>query len=169
MAVRRAVAWAVVGVLCVAVAGCARRGRGATSRQPQERPAWPADAPPRPRPRPYGEGELPAGWKRYVQRKTIPLGKTVTAGPVPYAEVKLLEVDGDIGVFEATHLVDRRRGRVRVGQSFNEFTPIFRKKGATLEALDASGATVVFRWNQNAAAPVPPGAIVESAAAPAAP
>ena len=168
MCVRRAVACAVVGLLCVAASGCMRRGRAASTRQPQERPAWPADAPPRPRPRPYAEGDLPPGWKRYVQRKTIPLGKTVTAGPVPYAEVKLLEVDGDTAVLEATHLVDRRRGRVKAGQSLNEFTPIFGKKGAVLEALDASGATVVFRWAQNAASPVPPGAVAEPAPAPAA-
>lgn len=167
MRVRLAVAWAVVGILCVSVAGCVRRGRADSMRQSQERPAWPADAPPRPRPRPYAEGELPPGWKRYVQRKTIPVGKTVTAGPVPYAEVKLLEVDGDTAVFEATHLVDRRRGRVNVGQSLNEFTPVFGRKGAILEALDASGATVVFRWAQNAASPVPPGAVAEAAPAPA--
>ena len=162
----RAITWAVVACMCCAVAGCARRDRGA-SRHRAERPATPADAPLPPKPRPYGEGALPPGWKRYVQRKTIPVGQTVTAGPVPYAKVKLVEVDQDVAVFEATHLVDSRRGRVSVGQTFNEFTPIFGKRGATVEALDASGATVVFRWTQNAAAPVPPGAVPELAPAPA--
>lgn len=168
MGLGRPMTWAVVACTCLAVVGCARRDRGRDWRQNEERPATPADAPVSRRPRPYGEGALPPGWHRYVQRKTIPVGETVTAGPVPYAKVKLLEVDGDVAIFQATHLVDSRRGRVQVGETFNEFTPIFGKRGATLEALDASGATVVFRWAQNAASPVPPGAVPEPVGAPAA-
>jgi hypothetical protein len=119
-------------------------------------------------PRRYAAGELRPGWKRYFQRKVIRLGETVTVGPTPYARIKLLEVaeNGRSAVFEATHLTDSRRGRVYVGRSFNEFTPVFGTKGAMLEAVDPSGATVLFRWGQSPGLPVPPGAVVEPSTRP---
>ena len=155
-----------VGIIltCLVLSGCARRAPTAKFHRQEEPVATPADAPPRPRPPTYANGELPPGWQRYVQRKTIPLGKAVTAGPAPYARVKLVEVWEEDGsaIFEASHLVDRRRGRVKVGGTFHVFTPIFGRKGATLESLDASGATVVFRWTQSASVPVPPGAVAQA-------
>jgi hypothetical protein len=147
-------------------AGCARR----PAPRPKPEPVvTPADASPRQRPSlRYAEGALQPGWIRYEQRKTIRPGETVTAGPHPYAQVKLAEVaeNNRSAVFEAAHLVDRRRGRVGVGQHFSEFTPIFGNKGALLEAVGPNGATVVFRWSQGPATPVPPGAVMQPDPAP---
>src|SRR5215204_2163708 len=134
-------------------AGCARRA----SPRPEPAPVvTPADAPPQQRvPRRFNEGTLPPGWSRYEQRKTIRPGETVTAGPAPYATVKLTEVaeDNRSAVFDAWHLVDRRQGRVYVGQNFSVFTPIFGNKGARLETVGPGGATVVFRWSQSPTTP----------------
>ena len=111
----------------------------------------------------YG-GEGRPGWNHYEQRKTLKVGETVTAGPEPYAKVKLVEIaeDRQSAVFEAQHLVDRRRGRVVVGDSFHVFTSVFGSKGARLESIDEAGATVVFRWAQSRGLPVPPGAVARS-------
>ena len=163
MAIRFQWARAAAAVVTCAVAapGCARRR---AARAPQAEPVvTPADAPPREAAPRYAEGELRPGWKRYVQRKTIAPGETVTVGPEPYARVKLVEVAEDrmSAVFQAQHLVDHRHGRVRLGGSFSEFTAVFGKKGATLEKLDGNRATVVFRWAQNSSTAVPPGAEVE--------
>jgi hypothetical protein len=95
----------------------------------------------------------------------------VTAGPEPYAKVKLVDIAADrhSAVFEAQHLTDRRRGRVVVGEHFNVFTPVFGSKGAKLEAIDDAGATVVFHWSQSRALPVPPGAVARSGNEPGTP
>lgn len=162
-----------VSAACLVVAfftiqGCVRRPPARPSHRPDEPAVTPADAPPVQRePRGYAEGQLPAGWARYEQRKTIRPGEKVTAGPEPYATVKLVEVAEDqrSAVFETARLVDRRRGRVGVGQHFNVFTPIFGNNGARLESANADGATVLFRWAQNAATAVPPGAVRQAAAA----
>jgi hypothetical protein len=161
--------WARIHLLSfagLAIAGCSHGAATAPSAGVEsERPATPADAPPRPRASTqYAGGERRAGWDRYEQRKTLKVGQTVTAGPVPYAKVKLVEIAEDrrSAVFEATHLVDHRRGRVLVGESFNVFTPVFGSKGARLESLDDAGAAVVFRWAQRRGMPVPPGAVARS-------
>ena len=154
-------------VTSLTLLGCARRPPARPSHRLDGPVVTPADAPPVLRERRgYAEGELPAGWARYEQRKTIRPGQTVTAGPVPYATVKLIEVaeDNRSAVFDAVRLVDRRRGRVSVGQHFNVFTPIFGNNGARLESANADGATVVFRWAQNTATAVPPGAVRQATA-----
>jgi hypothetical protein len=163
MGERSIIGWVAV-VTCVVGSGCASH-RGTRARAPADRPATPADAPPRDASTGAStDGGLRPGWTRYEQRKTIPLGGSVTAGPEPYARVRLLEVSDDrrSAVFEAAYLVDQRRGRVMVGETFATFTSIFGKKGATLESVGPSGATVVFRWTQNRAMPVPPGAVALS-------
>jgi hypothetical protein len=133
-----------------------------SARVDPDRPATPADAPPRQRSgAQFAGGEGRPGWNHYEQRKTLKVGETVTAGPEPYAKVKLVEIaeDWQSAVFEAQHLVDRRRGRVVVGESFHVFTSVFGSKGARLESIDEAGATVVFRWAQSRGLPVPPGAV----------
>ena len=142
------------------VTGCARR---AAPRAAPEPAVTPSDAPFSQRL--SAKDKLRAGWERYEQRRTIKPGETVEVGPVPYSRVKLVEVadDNRSAVFEASHLIDQRRGRVWVGQHFNSFTPIFGNKGAHLEAVDANGATVAFRWSQSPTTPIPPGAVKISA------
>ena len=160
---RSIVVWIAV-VYCGVQSGCASH-EAPPARAPAERPATPADAPARDAGAGGSTNGGPRrGWTRYEQRRTIPLGGTVTAGPEPYARVKLVEVSDDrrSAVFEATYLVDQRRGRVMVGETFGTFTSIFGKKGATFESVGPSGATVVFRWSQNQATPVPPGAVALS-------
>jgi hypothetical protein len=149
-----------------AAPGCSHRAAPAPPLlSEREQPATPADAPPRARPGPqYAGGEPRSGWTHYEQRKTLKVGQTDTAGPEPYARVKLVEIAADrhSAVFEVTHLVDHRRGRVVVGESFNVFTPVFGSKGARLESLGDNGATVVFHWSQGRGPPVPPGAVAIS-------
>ena len=154
--------WVVLGVVVVTVIGVGCRRRPAGPRRQVETMVTPADAPVVPRAeRGAGERGLRPGWARFEQRKTIRPGETVTAGPEPYARVKLLEVaeDNASAVFEAAHLVDRRTGRVWAGKHFSGFTPIFGKTGATLEAVGPEGVTVAFRWSQSPETPVPPGAV----------
>jgi len=144
------------------IAGCSDHPATVPSARVEDQRATPADAPPRQGPGvQYAGGERRPGWNHYEQRRTLKLGQSVTAGPEPYAKVTLVEVADDrkSAVFEATHLIDHRRGRVVVGESFNVFTPVFGNKGAKLESIDDAGATVVFHWAQSRGLPVPPGAV----------
>lgn len=161
----RLCAAALCALALVNVSGCARNARPAPA--PAEPAVTPADAPPSHRTgQRFSPGAPQPGWTRYEQRRTIAPGQTVTAGPAPYARVKLIEVaeNRKSALFEAEHLTDRRRGRVSVGETFHVFTPIFGNKGARLEAASAAGATVVFRWSQSAATAVAPGAVALPAA-----
>src|SRR4051812_33270962 len=149
-----------------ATSGCSHRAAPAPSAESaREQAATPADAPPRARAGPqYAGGDPRPGWTHYEQRRTLRVGQSDTAGPEPYARVKLVEVAADrhSAVFEVTHLVDHRRGRVVVGESFNVFTPVFGSKGARLESLGDAGATMVFHGWQSRGTPVPPGAVAIS-------
>lgn len=100
---------------------------------------------------------------RYSMRRTIAVGATVKVGPSGARQLTLVEVadDGRSAVFEAVYVIDRRRGRVFEGQTLEVFTPVFGKNGATLEKVNAPGATVLFRWSQSPGLPLPPGAIAE--------
>jgi hypothetical protein len=160
-------------LVLIGMAGCSSQPATVPSaRVESDQPATPADAPPRPRAgAPYAGGQLRPGWGRYEQRKTLKAGQAVTAGPEPYAKVTLVEIADDrhSAVFDVQHLIDHRRGRVVVGEFFNVFTPVFGGKGARLESIDDGGATVVFRWAQSRALPVPPGAVARSGNEPGTP
>jgi hypothetical protein len=156
-------------LVAVAVTGCSQHPATVpAAHSDPDQPATPVDAPPRLVTGTQYGGGLRPGWTRYEQRRTLKVGETMTAGPEPYAKVKLVEIAGDrhSAVFEATHLVDHRRGRVVVGESFNVFTPVFGSRGAKLESISDAGATVVFHWSQSRVVAVPPGAVATGPGSP---
>lgn len=148
-----------VAVLALATAGCGGRRAQPAARAEGAAAVDQADT----RESPRRDASPRAALTRYSLRRTIAVGETVKVGPRGARQLTLLEVadDGRSATFEAAFVVDRRRGRVFIGQTTEVFTPVFGKTGASLEEVGPSSATVLFRWSQRPDLPVPPDVAVD--------
>lgn len=146
-------------VLACAAVGCGGRTPEPVARPDRAGDVDQADA----RESPRRDASPHPALTRYSLRRTIAVGETVKVGPSGARQLTLVEVadNGRSATFEAAYGVDRRRGRVFIGQTTEVFTPVFGKTGAMLEEVGPSSATVLFRWLQRPDLPVPPDVAVD--------